>query len=390
MLDDEVELDPQRACVAVDGDAFAAKHAANARAGRETDDAVAAERRLGDDLGDRLPRDRQSPVFQVQREFVGHGGPLDRIRPDLVARAGRILEAMGISAVLAGALVTLVSSGPGGTGRLEHVAPATLAVRDSVRAPDASFGLAWARRGSRIAFVAKPRATGQPVRIVDARTLRTVRVIQVGDRDVCGLTYDGASLVALVADHQPCYWSGGHFSLLRVMTGATVRVPALGSVFPTNLAFGDGKAFVARVGGGVDAVDLRTGSTTRHRPRRTLSKGQGIVAARWLGGHLLAAGPAVVDVRSWRARTLDPTARGVAPAGGAGLVAYGPRGAAVYTRTGVLRFRVLRGVAVGSVHVVGRYLYAAEDSTADIVDLRTRREDLAAADASIVWSLFAE
>jgi hypothetical protein len=47
-------------------------------------------------------------------------------------------------------------------------------------------------------------------------------------------------------------------------------------------------------------------------------------------------------------------------------------------------------VAVGSVHVVGRYLYAAEDSTADIVDLRTRREDLAAADASIVWSLFAE
>jgi hypothetical protein len=296
---------------------------------------------------------------------------------------------MGISAVLAGALVTLVSSGPGGTGRLEHVAPATLAVRDSVRAPDASFGLAWARRGTRIAFVAKPRAMGQPVRIVDARTLRAVRVIQVGDRDVCGLTYDGAALVALVAD-RPCYWRGGHFSLLRVMTGATVRVPALGSVFPTNLAFGDGKAFVARVGGGVDAVDLRTGSTTHHRPRRMLSKGQGIVAARWLGGHLLAAGPTVVDVRTWHARTLDPSARGVAPAGRTGLVAYGPHGVAVYTRSGTLRFRVLGGAAVGAVHVVGRYLYAAEDSTADIVDLRTRREDLAAADASIVWSLFAE
>src|SRR5205823_13954142 len=144
-----------------------------------------------------------------------------------------------------------------------------LQARAGVRTPDSSLGFAWARHGSTLALVAKPVATGQPIRIVDARTLRTRRLIPVGDRDVCGLTFDRGNLVALTAN-QPCYWAHGRFSLVRYSTrgSRTVSVPALRSVFPTNLAFGDGKAFVARAGAGVDEVDLQTGSVVRRHPQR--------------------------------------------------------------------------------------------------------------------------
>ena len=54
VLDDDVQLDAQRLRVALDADALAAEDPLDARAGREADDAVAAERRLGDDL--RRPR----------------------------------------------------------------------------------------------------------------------------------------------------------------------------------------------------------------------------------------------------------------------------------------------------------------------------------------------
>jgi hypothetical protein len=159
-------------------------------------------------------------------------------------------------------------------------------------------------------------------------------------------------------------------------------------VFPTNLAFGDGSAYVARAGAGLDVIDLRTGTVVRRHPRRSLAKGEGIVFTRWLGFHQLAMGLAVVDVRTWRTRTLDPTARGVAPAG-ADLVAYGPHGAQVFTRAGHLRMRLLANTDVAVVHVVGRYLYAAEGKSilAHVIDLRTRRETPTSADANLVWSL---
>ena len=53
------------------------KSRSDARAGREADDAVAAERRLGDDLRDRLARDGESAELEVQRQVIRHGSGLD-------------------------------------------------------------------------------------------------------------------------------------------------------------------------------------------------------------------------------------------------------------------------------------------------------------------------
>jgi hypothetical protein len=290
----------------------------------------------------------------------------------------------------ASALLALTGGSVDAGSRLRALDPATLRpVGPSVRLPSWAFGLAWARSGPIVAVVAKPVATGQPVRIVDVRRMRAVATIPVGDRDVCGLTFRGRALVALASD-RPCYWSGGHFSVLRVdvaqrRIAAVTAVSALRSVVPTNLAFGDGFAFVVRAGGGVDAIDLRNGTVARHEPKRSLSKGEGIVPTRWLGRHQLGVGARVVDVRSWRATVPEPGARGVAPAG-ENLAVYGSRGVAIYTRAGRIRFRVLAGVGIGTVRVRGRYLYAA-GATANVVDLRTRRETRAAADPGVVWSL---
>lgn len=274
----------------------------------------------------------------------------------------------------ASALIALALGGPG-AGSLQRVAPGTLRpLGPAVRVPNAMLGYAFARRGSTLALVVKPVATGQPIRIFDAVRLRVRRTISVGDRDVCGLTFTGPTLVALASD-RPCYWSGGHFSLLRVdpARGVVGAVPVRGlhTVFPTNLAFGDGHAYVIR-GDAVDAVDLQTGAVAEHRPRRSLAKGAGIVFARWLGDHRLGAGGAIVDVRTWRRTSLLAGARGVV--GGAhDLVAFGDHGAFVYTRPGHLRLHVLPSAQIVDAHVVGRLLYAYDNAATSVVDLVTGR-----------------
>src|SRR5581483_9225035 len=57
VLDDDVQLDAEALRRPLDLDPLAPEHALDPRAGGEPDDAVAAERGLGDDLGDRLARD---------------------------------------------------------------------------------------------------------------------------------------------------------------------------------------------------------------------------------------------------------------------------------------------------------------------------------------------
>src|SRR5262249_21641889 len=162
-----------------------------------------------------------------------------------------------------------------------------------------------------------------------------------------GLTFRGPQVVALVAD-RPCYWRGGRFAVWRIDPArgrvlGTTPVPAIHQVLPTNLAFGDGRAFVAHPGGGVDSISLATGRT----PGRTLQKGAGIVRASWLGGRLLALGRVVVDVRTWRTVLVAPDAVSVVSDGGE-LVAYGPNGAALYTRGGRLVGRLFQGEPVDS------------------------------------------
>jgi len=292
----------------------------------------------------------------------------------------------------ASALLALTGGSLNQPSQLRALDVATLRpVGTSVRLPSSAFGFAWARSGPLVAIVARPAGGyGYPIRIVDVRRMRAIATIGVGDRDVAGLTFRGKTLVALTAD-RPAYWSNGHFSILRFdvtkrRVARVMPVPRLHTVFPTNLAFGEGFAFVTRAGGGVDAVDLRTGAVTRHTPKRSLAKGEGIVRTRWLGRHQLGVGARVVDIRTWRARIFEPGSRGVAPAGDQ-LAVYGPHGVALYTRAGRIRFRVLSDVTVDNVHVRGRYLYAAEGPTADVVDLRKRREIRTVADPSLVWTM---
>ena len=281
---------------------------------------------------------------------------------------------MGLTALTASGLLALTLGSPGGHSSLQRLSPGSLVETSSLRLPGAELGFASALRDGELALVVKPVATGQPVRIVDLARMRVARSIQVGDRDVCGLTFAGPTLVALAAD-QPCYWPGGRFTLLRIdpatgrIAGST-PVRGLHTVFPTNLAFGDGRAFVTRAGGGIDAVDLRTGVMTAHRPRRALAKGEGIVATHFLGGHLLGAGPRVVDVRTWRERLLEPGARGVVSSG-AELIAYGPRGAGIYTRAGRLLRRALPGEQVSAAVTLDGRLYATVGEAVDTVEIST-------------------
>lgn len=270
----------------------------------------------------------------------------------------------------ASVLIGLALGAPGAPSSLQVLAPGTLRTVHAVHLPSASLGFAVARRFHTVAIVVKPVATGQPIRLVNTRTMRVTRTIEVGDRDVCGLTWRARTLFALAAD-RPCYWPNGRFTVLRIVGGrirSLVPVPGLSTLAPTNLAFGDGNVYIARVGGEIDAVDLGTGRLTIHRPARVLAKGERIVATRWLGKHRLGVGPNIVDTRTWRARRLVAGANGIA-AGTGVLVAWGDRGADVIR--GAKRTHVLGDEPIVEGWVSGDYFYAAVGAATDVVDLRT-------------------
>jgi hypothetical protein len=299
---------------------------------------------------------------------------------------------MKLAPFAASVLLVLDPGALGTSGSLHRTDAALRPTAPALRIPSSALGFAWARSGPTVAFVAKASATGQPVRILDVSHWRIVRTIAVGDRDVCGLTFAGRSLLALAAD-QPCYWAHGHFILLRldIARGRLTRaipVTGLDNAPPPSLAFGDGRAFVARASGIVDAVDLAMGTTVRHAPRRSLAKGGSIVWTRWLGGHLLATGNRILDVRTWRMHLLPRWVRTVAPAGRL-LAAYGTRGVAVYTRAGVLRFRLLAGEDVWDAHVVAGRLYASVGWGTDVLPLRPGAHPTVAANPSPVAMLLA-
>lgn len=278
---------------------------------------------------------------------------------------------MDVRRFSASLLIGLAFGAPGVPSSLQQLAPGTLRTVHALHLPNASLGFAYARRYETAAVVVKPVATGQPIRLVNTHTMKVTRVIGVGDRDVCGLGFRGGTLFALAASHQPCYWPNGSFSVLRIAGGRIVRitpVAGLRTVPPTNLAFGDGNAYVARVGGEVDAVDLHTGELSIHRPRRVLAKGENIVRPRWLGAHRLGVGGNVVDTRTWRSRRLVAGATGIA-AGHGVLVAWGQHGAEVIR--GAHRTHVLADEPIIEAWVDGDYLYAAVGDATDVVDLRT-------------------
>ena len=264
--------------------------------------------------------------------------------------------------------------GVGAPSLLERLTPGTLQPETKpALLPNSRFGYAYARREGTIALVVKPVATGQPIRILDASTLRVRHVISVGDRDVCGLTFRATTLVALAGNHLPCGTPGESYSLLRIDTArgrirGIVSLRRLGSVFPTNLAFGDGFAFVTRPGGDVDSINLKTASVVSHRPRRSLAKGDEIVEAHWLGRDLLAAGSTVVNVRTWQRRALAAGAAGVT-AGRDDVVVYGADGIVDYTTSFHRRYSARAEDDVLQAWISGRTLYAQVGSWIDVIDL---------------------
>ena len=86
-----------------------------------------------------------------------------------------------------------------------------------------------------------------------------------------------------------------------------------------------------------------------------------------------------------RSRTLDASSLGVASAGDR-VVAYGRDGLRLYSREGRLLRRSLRGADVRWLRVRGRYAYAAEETSADVVDLATGRETRGV-DANLIYGL---
>ena len=290
-------------------------------------------------------------------------------------RPGAVVLSVGPAVATTGALLALAGGTLGHGAELRRVNPVTLhAEGRALGLPGDAFGLAWARNASLLAIVPKPTGGfGFPVRLIRTADLRPTALVPVGRRDVCGLTFVARTLFALASDRL-CYWPGGSFSILRIdvaqrRVASVTAVPGLRLAAPTNLAFGDGRAFVAQAGGGVQAVDLRTGAVTRHEPRRALAKGEGIVWTRWLGDHLLGAGPRIVDVRTWRSRTPEPGATGIVPAG-RDVAVYGSRGVAIYTRSGRFRVRVTTAPTFAGVAAAAGRLYVG---AATVFDLRTKR-----------------
>jgi hypothetical protein len=158
------------------------------------------------------------------------------------------------------------------------------------------------------------------------------------------------------------------------------------------------RAYVVGTEGVVSVVDLRSLAVATHRLREAASRTPAAAVkaisgpaleASWVGGGVLAVGGMsyrstvqnggerqfasplglrLVDVRTWRQRTIDPSASAVAVAGsrllsygvafqwGGGNV-YSGNGIGGYARDGKERFRVLPGQPVGWVQVGGGLAY---------------------------------
>jgi hypothetical protein len=215
--------------------------------------------------------------------------------------------------------------------------------------------------------------TAHGVKVYDRSTLRLVHSYRLRGKDTCAVGLDGTTAVALVG----CLSQASRdYTVVRFGTTPTrvrVRQPLTAIRYPVSVAFGDGHAYVVHAFGAVDAIDLGSGSVTSHAPLRTLSKGEGYMRAQWLGDHLLGLAGTVVDVRTWRKRTLAPHASETI-AGGDKIATVGPNGVNVYTKRDLRLYRrLLRGEVIDSALLDGNVLYAQSALVWYVVDVPTGR-----------------
>jgi hypothetical protein len=342
-------------------------------------------------------------------------------------------------------LALQVGSGPiEAPSHLVPVDPATLEPMGvGLRLPGWPFGFeaAWSPTGDAVAVVPKPDESTERLHLVDAATLRLRGRVALGGNDVCALGWPAQRTILALAGEHGCYngqrrllalridpvakrivsrvavpvdWSVDAVATVPGGVAAVVRntlvVFTIGGVRSAKLPFASaaaaivsgtrGRIFVAGFDGSVATWTL-DGRVAVHRWRSTAAVSKGntpTVSAAWLGGETLAIGRGrlrgprnlplgarLVDTRTWRSRILDASALGVARAGDR-VVAYGRDGLRLSTRDGQLVLRALRGADIRFVRVRGRYVYAVEEASADVVDLLSGRETRGA-DSNIVYGL---
>jgi len=312
-----------------------------------------------------------------------------------------------------------------------------------LRLPGWAFGFraAWSPTGDAVAVVPKPDETKERLHLVDAATLRLRGKVALEGHDVCALAWPAPRTILALAGEHGCYneqrrllalridpvakrivsqvavpvdWSvdavatvpGGVAAVVRdtlvVFTTRGVRRAKLpsGSVAAAIASGTRDRIFVAGFDGSVTTW-TPDGRVDVHRWRATASVTKGntpAISAAWLGGETLAIargrlggprnlplGARLVDTRTWRSRVLDGSALGVARAGDR-VVAWGRDGLRLYARDGRLLRRALRGADLRYVRIRDRYAYAAEEASADVVDLVSGREPRGA-DSNLVYGL---
>ena len=267
----------------------------------------------------------------------------------------------------AGLLLALFFNPNGGPATLRHVDPATMAPTGAALRL-ATFNELQVDGGRTVVW------TRRAVRVVDTGALRVIGSYPLARRDVCTVGLDGGAAVALVGCSSA---TSRRYALIRFgalgRTTVRLRLPLAPLAYPVSFAFGDGTLFAARGSGEVDAIGLRTGRVTIHRPpQRTLAKGGPWVQASWLGEHQLGLNGRVVDVRTWHRRTIASHARRI-QGDGPWLTTYGPAGVTVWTRDLHLFRRFLRGQYVDQARVADGALYARIALVWHRFDVRTGR-----------------
>jgi hypothetical protein len=267
-------------------------------------------------------------------------------------------------------LALVIPNGDLASSRFVHVSPATLETVGpelhvrldpyNFHAEDTGDGLLVAR-------------TKSALNVFDSTTFRLVGSYPFRARDVCAVGLDGTTPVALVGCKTQ---TSRRYAVVR-FAPAPVRIPVRRAIaairYPVSMAFGDGRVYVVHAFGAVDAIDLRSGSVTSHAPKRTLAKSEGYLRAEWLGDHLLALGGTVVDVRTWRRRTLAPHATETV-AGVDKIATVGPNGVNVFTKRDLRLYRRLfRGEVIDSALFDGDVLYVQSALVWYVVDVPTGR-----------------
>lgn len=212
-----------------------------------------------------------------------------------------------------------------------------------------------------------PRA----IEVIDGASLRVTQRYTFRHKGTCAVDFDGTAVVALTG----CLTAKSTTLTVWRLTPTSrraIRVAHLDPLaWPVSFAAGDGTWFVARGNGTVDAIDLETGHVTSHRPRRALAKGpRGYREASWLGEHRLALSGTVVDVRTWRKRTIALGAKRLDAIGGY-VIAYGKNGITVFDDSLHLYRRLARGRVIDRIGLADGVLYAQIGLAWDLWDLRT-------------------